>query len=81
MLCALVLMCNLQIHLAGERGTNAAMTCIIQTYDCIIMYICKYNPLMVFYTFHAYTAQGGQGVAHGPSKQETPTINMYAVQN
>lgn len=36
---------------------------------------------MVFYTFHAYTAQGGQGVAHGPSKQETPTINMYAVQN
>ena len=36
---------------------------------------------MVFYTFHAYTAQGDEGVAHGPSKQETPTINMYAVQN
>ena len=33
---------------------------------------------MVFYTFHAYTALGCEGVAHGPSKQETPTINMYA---
>ena len=36
---------------------------------------------MVFYTFHAYTALGDEGVAHSPSKQETPTINMYAVQN